>query len=132
MEMRPRALVVEDDTITSTLLRRLLEQQGCQVDVAADGRIALDLAVKNDYQVILLDIVLPKLSGTEVMERLRVARPEALARVIVVTGLDVKDIRKLFPTTCDALSKPVMPGRLVTSLNKCLRSGVASPAEVVH
>ena len=121
MQMRPRALIVEDDTVTRKLLRQLLLSAGCEVDEAADGEQAIErLSARKKYGVILLDIVLPKLSGTEVMDFLRARDPESLEHVIVVTGLNVEEIRKLFPTVCHALGKPVIPNRLLASVQKCL------------
>ncbi len=120
MEMRPRALVVEDDSVTRNLLLQLLLNAGCDVDQATDGAQAIEKLSAERYAVILLDIVLPKLSGTEVMDFLREQDPEALERVIVVTGLNVEEIRKLFPTVCHALGKPVIPTRLLASVQKCL------------
>lgn len=119
--MRRKALVVEDDENTRVLLRKLVETQGCDVDEAKDGEIALELLTTNDYGVVLLDIVLPRMSGTEVMERVYAANPAMLERVIVVTGLNLQEIRKLFPTVCNAVPKPVMPQRLVETIHKCLR-----------
>jgi len=119
--MRRKALVVEDDAVTRSLLRKLVEAQDCDVDEARDGLTAIELLDMNDYNVILLDIVLPKLSGTVVMDHLFVTNPALLERIIVVTGLNVEDIRKLFPTVCYALSKPVIPKRLMDSIHKCLR-----------
>jgi CheY-like chemotaxis protein len=119
--MRRRALIVEDDSNTRRLLRKVVEaQELCEVDEAADGAKAIELLDQNDYDVVLLDIVLPKLSGTAVMDHLYVTNPAVLERIIVVTGLNVEDIRKLFPTVCHALSKPVMPKRLMDSIHKCL------------
>src|SRR5436305_7590987 len=120
MEMRPSALIVEDESVTRNLLRQLLLNSGCDVDEALDGEEAIAKLAENRYSVILLDIVLPKLSGTHVMDFLRQEDPDALERVIVVTGLNVEEIRKLFPTVCHALSKPVMPTRLLASVQKCL------------
>ena len=77
----------------------------------------------HQYRVILLDIVLPKVSGTDIMERLMETNPQLIERVIVVTGLDVAEIRKLFPAVCQALSKPVMPSRLLHAVNACLGRG---------
>lgn len=119
-KMAPRALVVEDDTTTRAMLRALIESMGCVVDEAADGAQAIERLDETDYSVVLLDIVLPKVSGTAVMEHLQNTDPEKLERVIVVTGLNVDDIRKLFPTVCQALTKPVMPKRLRDSIVKCL------------
>jgi CheY-like chemotaxis protein len=119
-QMRPRALIVEDETVTRNLLRQLLLNAGCDVDEATDGEHAIDLLATEKYGVILLDIVLPKLSGADVMDFLREQDPEALERVIVVTGLNVEEIRRLFPTVCHALGKPVIPTRLLASVQKCL------------
>lgn len=120
-QMRPRALVVEDESVTRNLLRQLLINSGCDVDEAVDGEQAIArLSSNGKYSVILLDIVLPKLSGTDVMDFLREKDPDALERIIVVTGLNVEEIRTLFPTVCHALGKPVMPNRLLATVQKCL------------
>ena len=121
--MTPRALVVEDDPMTRAMLKALIESMGCAVDEAADGEEAIEKLDESEYSVVLLDIVLPKISGTQVMEHLHTFDAEMLERVIVVTGLNVDDIRRLFPNVCHALTKPVMPGRLRESIAKCLRSG---------
>ena len=118
--MRPLALIVEDDAATRAVLKALIESMGCNVDEAVDGQQAVDKLDANDYSVVLLDIVLPKMSGTAVMEHLLKTDPGKLERVIVVTGLNVDDIRKLFPTVCHALTKPVMPNRLQESISRCL------------
>lgn len=118
--MRPRALVVEDEKTTRRLLRRLLEERGCDVDEAVDGQEAINLLAQHDYAVVLLDIVLPRISGTAVMDYLSKHDPERLSRIIVVTGLNVAEIRKLFPSVCSALAKPVIPARLLQSVDACL------------
>ena len=120
MEMHPSALIVEDEPVTRKLLRELLLNSGLEIDEAVDGEEAIAKLSASRYSVILLDIVLPKLSGTHVMDFLRDADPDALERVIVVTGLNVEEIRKLFPTVCHALGKPVIPNRLLASVQKCL------------
>ena len=73
------------------------------------------------YDVVLLDIVLPSMSGIDVMESLRRDRPNTLGCVIVVTGLDIREIRTLFPAVHETLSKPVMPNRLRQAVRSCLR-----------
>jgi len=118
--MRPIALVVEDDATTRVLLRHLLLNASCDVDEALDGEEAVRMLREKRYDVIVLDIVLPKMSGTEVMDFLYEHDEEALERVIVVTGLNVEEVRELFPTVCHALGKPVIPTRLLASVQKCL------------
>jgi CheY-like chemotaxis protein len=118
--MRPKALIVEDEAVTRTLLAQLLESLDCDVDLAVDGEQALARLLAQNYDVVLLDIMLPKLSGIEVMEVLRRERPHMLGCVIVVTGLDIREIRSLFPAVHDTLPKPVLPGRLRESVRSCL------------
>jgi DNA-binding NarL/FixJ family response regulator len=70
--------------------------------------------------VIILDIALPRMSGTDVMEYIASSTPEVLTSIVVVTGLESHEIRKLFPTIAETLSKPVMPGRLIAAVRRCL------------
>ena len=123
-EMRPKALIVEDDAPTRALLKTLVETHECDVELAIDGEQALHALSATRFEVILLDIVLPKISGVEVMEHLRQHNPKSLERVIVVSGLDVEEIRKVFPTICQTLSKPVLPARLNQWVSACLMSPV--------
>lgn len=124
--MRPRVLIVEDDSTTRAALRMILEREGCEVDLAVDGEKAVGCIAQSAYDAVVLDIVLPKLSGTDVMEYIASTRPTMLESVIVVTGLEVQEIRKLFPTVCEALCKPVMPTRLIGAVRRCLAAGKAS------
>ena len=117
--MRPSVLVVEDDAPTRESLRKVLESEGCVVDVAVDGEKAVGKLAQNRYDAIVLDIALPKLSGTDVMEYIASTTPHMLESIVVVTGLEDSEIRKLFPTICETLSKPVMPTRLIASVRRC-------------
>jgi CheY-like chemotaxis protein len=121
VEARLKALVVEDEAATRILLAHLLESLDLDVDLAVDGDEALAQLTARDYDVVLLDIVLPKKSGIEVMEALRRDRPHALGTIIVVTGLDVREIRSLFPAVHETLPKPVLPARLRSAVRTCLR-----------
>jgi CheY-like chemotaxis protein len=120
-EARTKALVVEDDATTRTLLAGLLESIDCDVDIAADGEEALVQISARHYDIILLDIVLPKMSGIDVMDSLRRDHPHILGCIIVVTGLDIREIRTLFPAVHETLSKPVIPNRLRQAVRSCLR-----------
>jgi CheY-like chemotaxis protein len=128
---RSRALVVEDDVVTRDLLAELLESLDCDVERVADGETALARMRSSSYDVVLLDIALPKMSGIEVMDALRRDIPHTLGCVIVVTGLDVLEIRGLFPAVHETLSKPVMPSRLRHAVRSCLsRPRAAQSARV--
>ena len=121
--MRPRILVVEDDPATREALRRVLELEGCDIELAVDGEKAVGAISQRRFNAIILDIALPKMSGTDVMEFIASTTPEVLSSVVVVTGLEAMEIRKLFPEICETLSKPVMPGRLIASVRRCLAQG---------
>jgi CheY-like chemotaxis protein len=129
--MRPKALVVEDEGATRALLAQLLQSLDCDVDLAVDGDEALAMLLTHHYDVVLLDIILPRVSGIEVMEALRRERPRALGCIIVVTGLDIREIRSLFPPVHDTLSKPVLPGRLREAVRSCLVRPHAGDATIV-
>jgi CheY-like chemotaxis protein len=118
--MRPSVLIVEDDTPTRDALRRVLEGEGCRVDEAADGEKAVGKLAQYHYDAIVLDIALPKLSGTDVMEYIASTTPRLLESIVVLSGLEAGEIRKLFPTICETLSKPVIPTRLIASVRRCL------------
>jgi CheY-like chemotaxis protein len=129
-DMRPQALIVEDDAVARDLLSQLLESLDFDVDLAVDGAEALARLHRRDYEVILLDIVLPKVSGIEVMESLRHDRARVLRKIIVVTGLDILEIRSLFPTVHETLSKPVLPGRLREAVRSCVTPRAADSTRI--
>ena len=64
-------LVVDDEAIVRDVLTRYLEREGFRVDVAADGEAALDLAARSRPDIVVLDLMLPKIDGLEVFRRLR-------------------------------------------------------------
>jgi DNA-binding response OmpR family regulator len=118
--MRPRILIVEDDTAVRQTLRGILEAEGCEVDLAVDGEKAVGALSQRRYDAIILDIALPRMSGTDVMDWIASTMPQVLNTIVVVTGLDAQEVRKLFPEICETLSKPVLPGRLLASVRRCL------------
>lgn len=118
--MLPRALIVEDDVATREALRAIVAAEGFLVDSVADGAHALERIDRQSYSLILLDMILPKLSGAAVMEHLHRHAPQVLESVVVVTGLDVNEIRKLYPAVSEALGKPVLPARLRKAVRRFL------------
>lgn len=68
---KKKVLLIEDEEIITDLLKRKLAKEGYQVDVASDGEEGLEKLKKNRPDLVLLDIVMPKLGGFEVMEKIR-------------------------------------------------------------
>jgi DNA-binding response OmpR family regulator len=87
--MAPRILVVDDDRALQTLLSVLFTRAGFECDFVGDGREAiekLDGNGKQPYSVLMLDLILPGLSGMEILDQLQQTHPSLLSRTIVLTG----------------------------------------------
>jgi DNA-binding response OmpR family regulator len=86
-------LVAEDDLGIQTLLRTILTREGFVVDCVGDGAEALQRLGSTRYDVILLDLMMPNLSGADLIEMLADAKDDALSRVIVITAAALHDAR---------------------------------------
>jgi len=88
-----RVLCVEDEHFISELYVRALSKAGYQVDVIADGREALAAAQKDIYDIILLDLMIPNLSGIDILNTLKdpSSVPPIKAKIIVITNLEQRE-----------------------------------------
>jgi len=98
------ALVVEDDEDFIEILRRLIEAEGLGIDFARDGQTALDLLSRRDYALMTIDLQIPGPDGLAIIEQIRLASPEKLARVVVFTGF--QSIAHSFEPEVTTISKP--------------------------
>lgn len=116
-----RLLVVEDERRLAHSLRRGLEEERHAVDIAADGDEAIDLALTNDYDVILLDVLLPRKNGLAVCRELRAAH--VLAPVLMLTARDsIEDrVAGLNTGADDYLTKPFAFDELLARVNALAR-----------
>jgi DNA-binding response OmpR family regulator len=124
-----RLLIVEDEREFAETLRRGLVAEGFTVDVAHTGREGLWRATEQEYDVVVLDIMLPELSGYEVLKRLRAA--ENWTPVLMLTAKDGEyDEADAFDLGADDyLSKPFSFVVLIARLRALLRRGApARPA----
>ena len=117
----PRVLVVEDELKLSSALEEGLGRAQYAVDVALDGEEALDFARTTAYDVIVLDVLLPRTDGLEVCRRLRAAG--TLTPILMLTAKDaVPDrIAGLDSGADDYLVKPFAFGELLARLRALLR-----------
>ena len=118
-----RALVVEDGSKMAALLRRGLQEEGFAVDVAGTGEDGAWFGIENDYDVILLDVMLPDVDGFEVCRRLRAA--DRWAPILMLTARDgVQDrVAGLDAGADDYLSKPFSFDELFARVRALLRRG---------
>ena len=127
-----RVLVVEDEPRMAALLKRGLEEDGYAVDVAGSGPTGLWQASEFDYDVVLLDVMLPGLDGFEVCRQLRAA--SRWMPVLMLTARDsVEDrVRGLDAGADDYLPKPFSFAELAARVRALIRRGaVERPSELV-
>jgi DNA-binding response OmpR family regulator len=119
-----RVLIVEDEADLADALARGLRREGYAVDVAGDGAEALDKLGVTAYDVVCLDLTMPRIDGREVCRRLRAGETESTeARVLMVTARDSIDerIAGLDDGADDYLVKPFAFGELSARIRTLLR-----------
>ncbi len=119
----PIVLVVDDNQQNLELLQVYLEDVDCQSIPACDGPEALDIIAKNPPDLILLDVMMPKMSGFEVCRRIKNDPKTSDIPVIMVTALnEFGDIERAIDSgTDDFLSKPVNKLELLTRIKTMLK-----------
>lgn len=119
-----RILIVEDEEKIARFVTLELEHEGYQVEHAADGRTAVDLALERDYDLILLDVLLPQLNGMEVLRRVRKHKD---VPVIMVTARDavMDKVAGLDAGADDYLSKPFAIEELFARIRVALKRSEA-------
>ncbi len=126
-----RILLVEDEEKVASFIRRGLEEEHHAVDVALDGEEGLGLALVTPYDLVILDLMLPRLDGFRVLERLR---DEAVqVPVLVLTARDRVDdkVRGLDLGADDYLTKPFAFEELLARARALLRRGKAKVSPVL-
>lgn len=122
-----RILIVEDEEKIARFVTLELEHEGYQVEHAADGRTAVDLTLERDYDLILLDVLLPQLNGMEVLRRVRKHKE---VPVIMVTARDavMDKVAGLDAGADDYLTKPFAIEELFARIRVALKRAEAARA----
>lgn len=116
-----RVLLVEDDTTTAKSIELMLKSEGFVVDTTNLGEDGLEIGKLYDYDIVILDLMLPDMDGYEVLRRLRAAR--VTTPVLILSGLAEPDnkIKGLGYGADDYLTKPFEPAELVARVEVGLR-----------
>ena len=131
--MEAYILIVEDEEKLARFTELELKHEGYRVDKAMDGRTALEMATSNDYDLILLDIMLPELNGLEVLRRLH---KEKDTPVILLTARDavMDKVSGLDAGAIDYITKPFAIEELLARIRVTLklRAAMAGSAAAVN
>ena len=124
--------MIEDELrLAENMARSLRESAGYAVDIAPDGQEGLFMAESSDYDLVLLDLMLPYLSGMQVLERIR--KTGQRTPVLVVTARDDKEsvVALLNAGADDYLTKPFDLGELLARAKALIRRGKGQPSPVL-
>jgi DNA-binding response OmpR family regulator len=127
-----RVLIVEDEPrLAANIARSLRESAGYAVDTAPDGEEGVFLAESNAYDALVLDLMLPKLDGLQVLTRIRAAGQRT--PVLVLTARDEKEsvVALLNAGADDYLTKPFDLGELLARVKALIRRGKGQPSPVL-
>ena len=81
-----KILVVEDEPKVASFLKKGLEEQGYEVDVVYDGEMGLRFATKNQYNIILLDVIVPYINGIDLCKRIKEVKPDVPVLFLTALG----------------------------------------------
>ena len=115
-----RVLVIEDQTNVANYVKRALEEQGYAVDLARTGREALDWAEVVEFDLIVLDIMLPEMDGLEVLRQIRQSS-DAYVIMLTAKSDELDKVVGLTMGADDYVAKPFSPRELVARVKSALR-----------
>ena len=115
-----KVLIIEDEVSIAELERDYLEISGFEVDISTDGKEGLEKALSEDYDLVLLDLMLPGLDGYEICRRIRATKEIPIVMVSAKKN-DIDKIRGLGLGADDYMTKPFEPSVLVAKIQGMMR-----------
>jgi len=132
MANRPRILIVDDDSTNVKILQKNLQPEGYDIAVASSGEEALGIVTNDNIDLVLLDIILPKMDGFELTKRLKASEKTKFIPIVLITSLnDVQNRVKGLEVGCnDFLNRPVDKSELLARVRSLL--GVKAYYDLIH
>jgi two-component system OmpR family response regulator len=126
-----RVLIVEDETDLAGVLKRLLGDAGFSADIAEDGEAGLALALDQAYDLVVLDLMLPRLHGERVLGAVRAQGRNVPVLVLTARDLVADRVRLLDAGADDYLIKPFDPAELVSRCRALVRRAAGHRSPVI-
>ena len=127
-----RILVVEDEVKVASFIRRALEEESYAVDLCEDGPKGLDLALTGSYDAIILDVMLPQLSGLDILRGLRKEGIRTPVLVLTARSQIGQKVQGLDAGADDYLTKPFAIEELLARVRALMRRGSGEPGGVLQ
>lgn len=122
-----KILLVEDDAALQFIVKDNLEQNGYEVEAAGDGKTALELFSKNGYDLIVLDVMLPKIDGFQVAEKIRTSNNHVPIIFLTARSMTEDKIKGLTIGGDDYIPKPFSMEELLLKIKIFLRRSQSQP-----
>ena len=123
---QPRALIIDDDDPIRAMLSTIVQHQGISVDTARDGGEAIESLDRDGYNVVLLDLMMPRVDGYAVLAHMRKHQPELLSCTILATAVPERDVdRKLKDPVYMVHTKPFDMRQLIADVRHCAKLDAA-------
>ena len=118
--MPGRVLVVDDEEPIRILIQRLLLRHGFSVETVPDGAAAIDRLAQEDFDAVVLDLMMPKIDGFTVLRQLIATNPELVSRVVVATAYPRDVANRHLTEVCHVIIKPFDTTQLVEAVEECV------------
>src|SRR5215510_15443998 len=132
MNTQMRLLVVEDEEKLAQLVKRALVAERFSVDVAHDGREGLELATSFDYDLLILDLLLPQMDGGEILRRVRRGNPRVPVLILTARDAVADKVAHFEAGADDYLTKPFAMAELIVRAKSLLRRGTSRRENVLR
>jgi DNA-binding response OmpR family regulator len=117
--MGNRILVADDEANIRDLVCRILSRAGFSAEPASDGQDAIEKLDAEDFDAVVLDLMMPRVDGFGVLQHLKEHHPEMVAKTLVLTAFPRTAVRERLDQVCRVVSKPFELPQLLSAIHDC-------------